>query len=107
VLPAAWTSVLERIQRALEQTIAAVGARQQALDREADGATAEGASASQRLLEQLQAHNQDHAGHPQQATEQIEQVEAALGSTEEALKRWLSAAGQAAQRLADPTGRRV
>jgi hypothetical protein len=107
VLPATWTSVLERIQKALRQMIAAVGGRQEALDRAAEGTGAEHASNCQRLIEQLKPGDSTNAGSAEQVTEQVQSTTAALDSTEEALKRWLAAAGKAAQRLADQAGRRV
>jgi hypothetical protein len=105
VLPATWTSVLERIQHALQQAIAGVGTRQEALEPAGKESGAEHESTCERLIEKLKTSGTDQS-HP--AGHVMEPLENATANpTEEALQRWLAVVSQAAQKLADRATRRV
>ena len=99
VLPAAWTDVLEQIQRVLADALQAADARAAALEAvpaEQPPALSEGPD--------LLAPTTD-AGLP--CEQQVAETEQALASSQEALDRWLATAAQVAQRLAEQASRAV
>jgi hypothetical protein len=99
VLPAAWTDVLEQIQRVLADALQAADARALALE----ALPAEQPSALDDARDLL-APGAD-ASLP--CERQVAETDQALASSQEALDRWLATAAQVAQRLAEQASRAV
>src|SRR5262245_37741242 len=99
-LPAAWIDALDHIQRVLADALQAAGARALALE----AAPTPGPLSSQLFPEEKLAPASESV---LDCTEFISETERALTSAQEAVDRWMAAAAQVGQRLAEQAGRAV
>jgi hypothetical protein len=106
-LPAAWTEMLDQIQRALAETLEATLECERRLEPGDVTAASERQAAWSRLLQQLQPlteRTEALAGRPEQTARATAE---ALESAQAELDQWLAKAAEVGQRLADLAGRAV
>jgi hypothetical protein len=102
-LPAAWTQVLEQIQQVLAEALRAAEERARALD--APGSEEE--AGNHRDLNAVVEALASPAESAPLSQETIAEAEQALAVAQAALDRWLAAAAQVGQRLAEQAARAV
>ena len=101
-LPAVWTQVLDQIQQALTEALRATEERASALDAQAPEDTGK-----QRDLSAVIEALTSPAERTSVSQEAMAEAEQALAAAQAALERWLAAAGQVGQRLAEQAARAV
>jgi hypothetical protein len=99
----AWPAVLDRVQAALQQALAEVDARREALPASPAPAARPWEEALRRARERAEALEACAAG----AAGRVAGTDADLAAAEEALRQWIRAAEAARAKLADWAGRAV
>lgn len=106
-LPAAWTEMLEQIQRTLAATLEATLECEQALESIIPAEASARLATWSRRLERLQPITERAEALKGRPEETALATEEALQSAQAALDQWLAKAAQVGQRLADLAGRAV
>ncbi len=109
VLPADWTEVLQTVEQALEQAVAAAWQREQELPETSSppNLASGGEDAWQQGWQRLEERLQGLQAVARQAEQGVAEIDALLQTAEVALRRWLAVAQTNGQNLAEGGGPEV